>query len=68
MTNKPKHKIYHEFNFYIALGSFVGVFFAENLDMQFIMLLSVIANIGAAQGLCNKHNIEYLYKELYNED
>lgn len=60
---KPRHKIYHEFNFYIAIGSFVGAFFAEDITMQFIMLISVIANIGAAQGLCNKHNIEELYKE-----
>lgn len=64
---KPKHKIYHEFNFYIALGSFVGIFFSESLDMQFIMMLSAIANIGAAQGLCNKHNIEELYKEKGND-
>lgn len=67
MTSKPKHKIYHEFNFYIALGSFVGIFFSESLDMQFIMILSVIANIGTAQGLCNKHNIEELYKEKGND-
>lgn len=68
MTNKPKHKIWHEFNFYVALGSFVGIFFSDDITMQYIMLLSVIANIGAAQGLCNKHNIEDLYKEKGDEN
>lgn len=67
MKIKLKHKIWHEFNFYIALGSFVGIFFSESLDMRFIMMLSVIANIGAAQGLCNKNNIEELYKEKGND-
>ena len=66
-ANKPKHKIWYEFNFYIALASIVGVFFAEDINMVFIMLVSAIANLGAAQGLCNKHNIECLYKENINE-
>jgi len=67
MTNKPTHKIWHEFNFYIAIASFVGLFFAEDTTMQIIILISAIANIGAAQGLCNKHNIEELYKEKGND-
>lgn len=68
MTDKPKHQIYHEFNFYTALAAIVGVFFVEDINMVFIMLVSTIANLGAAQGLCNKHNIKDLYKEFYNED
>lgn len=68
MTNKPKHKIYHEVSFYAAIAAIVGVFFVEDINMVFIMLVSAIANLGAAQSLCNKHNIKDLYKEFYNED
>lgn len=67
MTNKPKHKIWHELNFYLGLVCFVCLFFAEEQILATIMFIGFIANIFSAQILCNKHNIEDLYKEKNDE-
>ncbi len=67
MINKPKHKIYHEVNFYLGLLCFILMFSQSEVQYQFILFIGFVANIGAAQGLCNKHNIEDLYKEKNDE-
>lgn len=66
-ANKPKHKIWYEFNFYISIASFVGIFFTDSIEMYGILLVSAFINLVAAQGLANRNNIEDLYKEKENE-
>lgn len=63
MTNKPKHKAWHELNFYLGLFCFIFMFIQKEEIYQFVFFSSFVANIAAAQGLCNKRNIEELYKE-----
>lgn len=67
MTNKPKHKIYHEVSFYIALASVIGVFFTSDNTLQWVLLAMFVSNTALAQAVCNRNNIKDLYKEKEDE-
>ena len=63
MTNKPKHKIYHEASFYFAIASIICVFFTSDNTLQWVLLSMFVSNTALAQAVCNRNNIKDLYKE-----
>ena len=63
-NNKLPNKVYHQFNFYIGIACFFGMFYTPDATLAGILFVACIANLASAQGMANRDNLEHLNKKI----